>query len=111
MTPDYASPEQIAASRSRTATDVYALGLLLYELLTGHRPYQFTTRTPEEIANVVCEEDPERPSTAVAHGPDVHRAAGAAEITTSPPQSVSETRDGTPRPCSGTSPARSTPSC
>ena len=65
MTPEYASPEQILGQPITLATDVYALGLLLYELLTGHRPYRFATRTPKEIANVVCEEEPERPSTAV----------------------------------------------
>src|SRR5882757_1063580 len=64
-TPDYASPEQILGQPITPATDVYALGLLLYELLTGHRPFRFTTETLEEKSRVVCEQEPERPSTAI----------------------------------------------
>ena len=65
MTPDYASPEQVRGGTITPATDVYALGLLMYELLTGHRPFRFDERTPEEISSVVCEQEPERPSTAI----------------------------------------------
>jgi serine/threonine-protein kinase len=66
MTPEYASPEQVKGERITTATDVYSLGVLLYELLTGRRPYRLKTRTPEEIARAITEQEPERPSTAVA---------------------------------------------
>jgi non-specific serine/threonine protein kinase/serine/threonine-protein kinase len=65
FTPDYASPEQIRGERITTASDVYSLGVLLYQLLTGHRPYRVKSRTPEEIGRQVLEEEPERPSTAV----------------------------------------------
>jgi eukaryotic-like serine/threonine-protein kinase len=65
MTPEYASPEQVRGDTVTTATDVYSLGVLLYELLTGRRPYRLTSRSPEEIARVVCHSTPVRPSTAV----------------------------------------------
>ena len=65
MTPDYASPEQMRGEPITTASDVYSLGVLLYELLSGHRPYQFQGRAPEEVARTVCQMDPTRPSTAV----------------------------------------------
>jgi serine/threonine protein kinase/tetratricopeptide (TPR) repeat protein len=94
MTPDYASPEQIRGQPVTVATDVYALGLLLYELLTGHRAYQFATRTPDAMARVVCELDPERPSTAVARTETSIRADGTTETRT--PLTVAGTRDGSP---------------
>jgi len=62
MTPECASPEQVLGEPITTATDIYALGVLLYELLTGSRPYQFTARTPEQIRHLVCETDPKKPS-------------------------------------------------
>jgi serine/threonine protein kinase len=70
MTPEYASPEQVKGEKIMTTSDVYSLGVLLYELLTGQRPYRLKTRTPEEIARAISEEEPERPSTAVSQRPD-----------------------------------------
>jgi non-specific serine/threonine protein kinase/serine/threonine-protein kinase len=67
MTPEYASPEQVKGDNIMTTSDVYSLGVLLYELLTGQRPYRLKTRTPEEIARAITEQEPERPSTAVTH--------------------------------------------
>ena len=62
MTPDYASPEQIRGEMMTTASDIYALGVLLYELLTGERPHRLTTRIPHEIARAISEDEPLRPS-------------------------------------------------
>ncbi|MEM1185200.1 MAG: protein kinase [Planctomycetota bacterium] len=66
LTYEYASPEQVTGERITTASDVYALGVLLYELLTGHRPYQLTKRVYEEAVRVICSTEPQRPSTAVS---------------------------------------------
>lgn len=53
LTPEYASPEQIHGRPITTASDVYSLGVMLYELLSGRRPYEFVTRTSDEIRRVV----------------------------------------------------------
>jgi serine/threonine protein kinase/Tfp pilus assembly protein PilF len=65
MTPEYASPEQVRGETLTTASDVYALGVVLNELLTGHRPYRLAMGSAQEIPQVICEQDPERPSTKV----------------------------------------------
>ena len=70
MTPEYASPEQVRGDPLSTASDGYALGVVLYELLAGRRPYRLTSTAPAEIARVVCEQDPEPPSAAVARASD-----------------------------------------
>jgi serine/threonine protein kinase len=64
MTPEYASPEQLRGLPINTATDVYNLGIVLYELLSGHRPFQFRSRSPEEIVRELLSEEPEKPSLA-----------------------------------------------
>jgi serine/threonine protein kinase/Tfp pilus assembly protein PilF len=65
MTPEYASPEQIRGQAITTATDVYSLGVLLFELLSGHRPYDCTGQSLLEVERMVCETEPEKPSTVI----------------------------------------------
>lgn len=69
LTPEYASPEQVQNETTTTASDVYSLGVILYQLLTGEKPYRITSRRPEEIARVVAEEKPPRPSAAASGDP------------------------------------------
>lgn len=63
MTPQYAAPEQVRGEPVTTATDVYALGVILYELISGRRPYRFDSRLLSEIEEKICQEVPGRPST------------------------------------------------
>ena len=65
LTPEYASPEQIRGEPVVVASDVYCLGVLLYELLTGQRPFTRAHRTVHELERAVLEEDPTRPSDVV----------------------------------------------
>ena len=69
-TPEYASPEQLRGGRVSTASDVYSLGVLLYELLAGHRPHRLSGRSPEEIERLVHTEAPALPSDAARLTPD-----------------------------------------
>jgi eukaryotic-like serine/threonine-protein kinase len=64
MTPKYASPEQIRGLTITTASDVYSLGVVLYELLSGERPYKIESRMPQDVANVILTEEPRKPSEA-----------------------------------------------
>ena len=66
MTPAYASPEQLRGETITTASDVYALGVLLYALLTGRHPYDLSGRTTSDVERIVCETHPVAPSAAVA---------------------------------------------
>jgi serine/threonine protein kinase len=74
LTPNCASPEQARGESVTAASDVYALGALLFEMLTGRSPHPFTTSHPsrEEVVRVICEQEPERPSVA-ATDPEMRR--------------------------------------
>ena len=93
MTPEYASPEQIRGRAVTSASDVYSLAVLLFELLTGHRPYRSAGQSLLEIERMVCETEPEKPSAVIALieeriGPD-----GEAQTAITPEQ-VSNQRGG-----------------
>src|SRR5216683_577991 len=94
MTPEYASPEQIRGDQVTTVSDVYSLGVLLYELLSGHSPYHFKTLLPEVVAQVIRDSEPEKPSAVVYRVEEI--ATGGRKGRTLTPESVSETREGRP---------------
>lgn len=65
LTPEYAAPEQVRGEPVTTASDVYSLGLLLFELLTGERPFSSESRSTPDLLRAICDEEPEPPSRVV----------------------------------------------
>jgi serine/threonine protein kinase len=86
MTPEYASPEQVRGDPVTSATDIYSLGVLLYEILTGDLPYQVAESSWREIERLVCESEPARPSTRV--GTDRERLKTTAEMRRAEPNQL-----------------------
>ncbi len=93
MTPEYASPEQIRGDPITTSSDVYSLGVVLYQLLTGRSPYVAETRSPHELARAVCETDPGKPSTVVLKPLPVRVDNQTQQVT---PEQISGSREGSP---------------
>lgn len=76
MTLESASPEQVRGEPVTTATDVYALGVLLHRLLTGGGPYDGATSTSHDLARAICEEEPRRPSDVATDAGVMRRLKG-----------------------------------
>jgi serine/threonine protein kinase len=77
LTPDYASPEQIAGQAVTTASDIYSLGVLLFELLTGERPYNSAGVTREQLEEAILKREPPSPSQALGESTMAQGAASA----------------------------------
>jgi len=91
MTPEYASPEQVRGSPVTKTTDIYSLGVLLYELLTGHRPYRVRHDSVLEIERYRYNEEPPKPSVAVSRIDEKASHDGSTR-TVITPQLVAEAR-------------------
>ena len=94
MTPAYASPEQMRGKSITTATDIYSLGVMVYELLSGHRPYRLKEHTAVELERAICEQEPALPSTSVGRVETDITSRGIPVTKT--PELVSQTREGSP---------------
>ena len=92
LTPGYASPEQVRGETISTSSDVYSLGVVLYELLTGHHPYRLASNTADAISRAVLEVEPERPSSVVRRN-DAFAGTERVEIT---PAARARLREGAP---------------
>ena len=78
MTPEYASPEQVRGESPTTASDVYSLGVLLYRLLTGRRPYHITGHSQVEFERAILQEEPRPPSAVTRERDTIPSAADVA---------------------------------
>ncbi len=94
MTLRYASPEQVRGAAITTASDVYSLGVLLYELLTGRTPHRIEGLSPAQVERVLTDEEPQKPSVAVtgAEAPPAEEPANEARPASLPTASRPQLR-------------------
>ena len=92
LTLSYASPEQIRGERTATSSDVYSLGVILYELLTGRRPYLTNGLHPHQVIEAICEREPLRPSEVVLNSAEDARSLEPVRLN---PEKISGVREGT----------------
>ena len=79
LTPKYASPEQVGSQSINTATDIYSLGVVLFELLTGRYPYPLESSDFAGFAWAISKVEARKPSTVVRHGPEPDSASAATD--------------------------------
>jgi serine/threonine protein kinase len=91
MTPEYASPEQIKGEPIRATSDVYQLGLLLYELLTGHLPYPIRKVAQSEAERIIIEENPVEMKDVICHTIEVQKRDGTTKVIS--PEQITSSRN------------------
>jgi len=94
LTPEYASPEQIKGENITTRSDIYSLGILLYQLLTGHQAYRITTNSPIAIGKIITDEQVIKPSDKFQSTEEISSSDGTMKQIT--PQSISNSRNEKP---------------
>jgi eukaryotic-like serine/threonine-protein kinase len=80
LTPEHASPEQMRGEPVSTASDIYALGVLLYELLTKNKPFEFAGKPFAQIEKIICEQMPSKPSEKINDRANAHMLRGDLDL-------------------------------